>query len=181
MFAAAVHRDVPEVPVDAGTIRGDLLALAHRIRADMSAPAARAVVPHIVAELARSPELAQRFRETFVATERAEVEAIVERAVRRGDPPRRADTGLVHRVLGGALFFSIFVIGESIDDNGLAGPSTYSSPALEDSGRLRRVPMCGSGFRTNEIDWSVVRASAPYASPATSRAIRSGVVRCGAL
>lgn len=121
MFAAAVHRDVPEVQVDTGSIRGDLLALARRIRADMSAPAARAVAPHVVAELARSPELAQRFRETFVATERGEVEAIVERAAQRGELSRRPDVGQVHRLLGGALFFSIFVIGEPIDDDELAG------------------------------------------------------------
>lgn len=55
-----------------------------------------------------------------MATERAEVQAIVERAMRRRELSRRPDAGVVHRLLGGALFFSIFVIGEPLDDE-LAG------------------------------------------------------------
>ena len=56
-----------------------------------------------------------------MATERAEVQAIVERAMRRRELSRRPDAGVVHRLLGGALFFSIFVIGEPLDDDELAG------------------------------------------------------------
>lgn len=85
-------------------MRGDLLALAKRIRADMSAPAAREVAPQVIAEISRSPEVSQRLRSVFVATERDEIEAIVSRAVRRGELARMANIATVHRMLGGALF-----------------------------------------------------------------------------
>jgi AcrR family transcriptional regulator len=120
LFAAAVHRSDLELPADTGSLRGDLLALGRRIRLDMSTPAAREVAPQVIAEISRSPEVSQRLRNVFVAGERHQIEAILTRAVRRGELPRMPNVATVHRLLGGALFFTIFVIDEAIDDAELA-------------------------------------------------------------
>ncbi|GAA4421853.1 TetR/AcrR family transcriptional regulator [Georgenia halophila] len=120
MFAAAVHSTDTEPPADTGSLRGDLLALGRRIRADMSAPTAREVAPQIIAEIGRSPEVSQRLREVFVAHERGEVETILDRAVARGELLRPPDVRTTHRLLGGALFFTIFVTDEPLDDVDLA-------------------------------------------------------------
>jgi AcrR family transcriptional regulator len=116
LFAAAVHGSEMELPDDTGSLRGDLLALGQRIRSDMSSPAAREVAPHVIAEISRSPEVSQRLRSVFVAGERVEIEAILSRAVRRGELPRMPNIATVHRLLGGALFFTIYVVDEAIDD-----------------------------------------------------------------
>lgn len=120
LFAAAMHTSNIELPPDTGSFRGDLLALARRIRSNMSAPAAREVAPQVLAEISRSPEVSQRLRTVFVATERAEIEAILTRATKRGELTRMPSVATVHRMLGGALFFTIFVIDETIDDAELA-------------------------------------------------------------
>jgi AcrR family transcriptional regulator len=119
LFAATVHGSDIRVPADTGSLRGDLLALGRRLRSDMSSPAAREVAPHVIAEINRSPEVSARLRSMFVASELAEIEAILARAVRRGELRRLPKTDTVHRLLGGALFFSIFVVDETIDDTAL--------------------------------------------------------------
>ena len=116
MFAAAGHRPEVDVPADTGSVGGDLLALARRVRSDMATPAAREVAPQIIAEVGRSPDVSRRLAGVFVAGERQEIEAILDRAVRRGEPSGMPDVAAVHRLLGGALFFSIMVVNEAIDD-----------------------------------------------------------------
>ncbi|HEX2286998.1 MAG TPA: TetR/AcrR family transcriptional regulator [Mycobacterium sp.] len=116
LFAAAVHGSEMASPVDTGSLRGDLLALGRQIRADMSTPAAREVAPQVIAEISRSPEVSQRLRSVFVAGERDQIDEILTRAVHRGELPQMPDVGTVHRLLGGALFFTIMVIDEEIDD-----------------------------------------------------------------
>jgi AcrR family transcriptional regulator len=120
MLAAAVHGADVQVPADTGSLRGDLLALGRRIRSDMSSPAAREVAPHVMAEINRSQAVSARLRNMFVASELAEIEAILARAVRRKELPRLPNVDTVHRLLGGALFFSIFVVDETITDAALA-------------------------------------------------------------
>ncbi|GAA1713888.1 TetR/AcrR family transcriptional regulator [Isoptericola hypogeus] len=120
LFAAAVHSPAPAPTADTGSLAGDLAALARRVLSDMTTPAAREVAPQVVAEVARSPEAARRLRDVFVSGERAEVDAVLDRATGRGELPTRPDVATVHRVLGGALFFSVFVIGEEPDEAALA-------------------------------------------------------------
>jgi AcrR family transcriptional regulator len=121
LFAAAVHGSDIHVPADTGSLHGDLLALGRRIRSDMSSPAAREVAPHVIAEINRSPEVSARLRSMFVASELAEIEAILTRAARRKELLRMPNVDTVHRLLGGALFFSTFVVDETINDAALAG------------------------------------------------------------
>ncbi len=121
-------------PADTGSLHGDLLALGRRIRSDMSTPAAREVAPHVIAEISRSPEVSQRLRSVFVAQERHEIEAILARAVRRGELPRMPDVATVHRMLGGALFFTIFVIDEPVDDAELAHVVDVLTAGLRSAG-----------------------------------------------
>ena len=120
MFAAGVHGAEANPPADTGSLRDDLFALGARIRADMSAPTAREVAPHVIAEVVHSPEVSQRLRGVFVATERREIEAILSRAVLRRELPVVPTVATVHRMLGGALFFTIMVIDERVDDAELA-------------------------------------------------------------
>jgi AcrR family transcriptional regulator len=120
MFAAGVHGAEAKPPADTGSLRDDLFALAKRIRFDMSAPTAREVAPHVIAEVGQSPEVSARLRSVFVATERHEIDAILSRALRRGELAAMPDVATVHRMLGGALFFTIMVVDEPIEDAELA-------------------------------------------------------------
>ncbi|MFD1717094.1 TetR/AcrR family transcriptional regulator [Georgenia deserti] len=119
MFAAAVHRGEVTPPPDTGSLRGDLLALARTIRDAMSSPAAREVAPQVLTEIRRSPAVSDRLREVFVTSERSEIETVLDRAVGRGELMRRPDIATVHRILGGALFFGVFVVDEDVGEREL--------------------------------------------------------------
>lgn len=90
--AVAAMRQSMTPPVDTGTLRGDLLLLAE------SAIAGVAQCAHLAAGLTQrlreSPELAQLFRETVVAEDRARFMEILQRAAARGElagmPPAAA-------------------------------------------------------------------------------------------
>lgn len=90
----------------------------------------REVAPHVIVEISRSPEVSERLRGVFVAGERKQIEAILARVVRRGELPRLSNVATVHRLLGGALFFTIFVIDETIDDAELANVVDVLTTAL---------------------------------------------------
>lgn len=120
LFAAAMHGNVANPPADTGSLQGDLLALGERIRATMSSSAAREVAPQVIAEIGRSAELSRRLREAFVAVELEEISAILERAVDRGELLRKPEVLATHRLLGGALFFSTYVVDEPLSDANLA-------------------------------------------------------------
>ncbi len=136
LFAAAVHRADMEIPADTGSLSADLLALGRKIRADMSTPAAREVAPNVIAEISRSPRVSQRLRNVFVAGERHQIDAILARAVQRGELAQMPNVDTVHRMLGGALFFTIFVIGEPIDDAEVANVTDVLAAGLRHLGAV---------------------------------------------
>ena len=119
MFAAAIHDEQEQSLIDTGTLHGDLLALGQQIRTAMSDPAARVVAPHVNAEIAKSPDVSTRLREQFVSAELREITTILDRARHRGESSVEADVTATHRLLGGAIFFSIFVVEEPVSDDAL--------------------------------------------------------------
>jgi AcrR family transcriptional regulator len=115
LFAAAVHGMDIEPPADAGSLRGDLHAMAQVIHDRLSSPAAREVIPALLAEMSRDTGLADRLQNTFVARERRDLALIVERAQQRGELRRAPDPALVHLLLGGPLFLAPLVFPRPMD------------------------------------------------------------------
>ncbi|MEV6958169.1 TetR/AcrR family transcriptional regulator [Streptomyces sp. NPDC051207] len=115
LFAAAVHGMDIEPPPDSGSLREDLCAMARIIHERLSSPAAREVIPALLAEMSRDAELAARLQNTFVARERRDLAAIVERALHRGELRRAPDPALAHLLLGGPLFLAPLVTPHPMD------------------------------------------------------------------
>lgn len=120
LFAAVLHGEHIEPPADAGTLYGDLLALATEIRAQLSSPEARAVGSNIIAEINRSPEVARHLRGTFTTGERAVIAAILDRAADRREMDPMPSPETVHRLIGGGLIATALAFGEHLDDDALA-------------------------------------------------------------
>lgn len=120
LFAAVLHGAEIEPPGDAGTLFGDLVALATDIRAQLSTPEARAVASNIIAEINRSPEVARQLRNTFTTGERAVIAVILDRAADRREVDRMASPETVHRLIGGGLISAALAFGEHLDDDALA-------------------------------------------------------------
>jgi AcrR family transcriptional regulator len=107
---------VSEIAVpDTGSTRADLLALMEQAVELYSGSLAPRLMPSLIEEARRNPELARTVREEFLAGRRAALSAVLERGVGRGDLRRGLDVELALDVLGGAIFYRLLVTGGPID------------------------------------------------------------------
>ncbi len=103
------------VPIpDTGSVRQDLLELAHAIIANVSAPEMEAVIRAFVAEAPRESALASRGREFWVARFTADRQ-IVQRGIDRGELPADTDPDLVIEALLGPLYLRLLITGEPLE------------------------------------------------------------------
>ncbi|WP_219601975.1 TetR/AcrR family transcriptional regulator [Nonomuraea indica] len=115
-FAASVHDDDLPPPADTGSLHDDLLAIARRVHARMNAPAARQIGPAVIAELARSAELTEKFQQGPLAAERELYAKVLDRAAARGEIARPIDPAVVHLLVSGPIFFAVFGYRVPVDD-----------------------------------------------------------------
>jgi AcrR family transcriptional regulator len=101
-----------QVP-DNGDVDDDLRALARAVLATLTSRDGAATVRALVSGAQHSPEVAQVVRR-FWAARLAQVEPIVERAVRRGQLPRGTNAAELLRYLAAPLFHRLLVLAEPL-------------------------------------------------------------------
>lgn len=113
----AVATIVNEIAIpDTGSTREDLLALmTQAVELYGGDSLAASLMPALVEEARRSPQLASTVRDEFVTGRRAALGAVLQRGVRRGDLRRDLDFELALDILGGAIFYRLMVTGGPID------------------------------------------------------------------
>lgn len=104
-------------PADTGSARDDLLVFVRGFMNHLRTSDAGRVMPALVAELARSPELAAAFREEFVLPRRARVLEAVRRGVERGEVRAGVDAEVVADGMIALLMHRFLVTGMEIDDD----------------------------------------------------------------
>ncbi|MGW2202896.1 TetR/AcrR family transcriptional regulator [Streptomyces sp. NPDC001774] len=101
-------------PPDTGSLERDLRALAREVVDSFSDPAASAAPTAFVGAAFQSERAADALRAFY--TERfTRCEAVVERAVARGEAPEGTDAGAVVRAVSAPLFLRLFVTREPVD------------------------------------------------------------------
>jgi AcrR family transcriptional regulator len=116
LISAAVSTLVGEIAIpDSGSTRADLLALMAQAVELYSGSLAPRLMPALVAEARRDPELANTVRNDFLRGRRAALSAVLKRGIRRGDLSPGLDVELALDVLGGAIFYRLLVTGGPID------------------------------------------------------------------
>jgi AcrR family transcriptional regulator len=117
LVSDAIATLVSEIAIpDTGSTRDDLLALMRQAVELYSGSLAARLMPAVLEETRRNPELASTVRDEFLAGRRAALSVVLERGVRRGDLRRGLDLELALDVLGGALFYRLLVTGGPIDE-----------------------------------------------------------------
>jgi AcrR family transcriptional regulator len=117
LVTKAVATLVSEIAIpDTGSTRADLLALMTQAVELYSGSLAARLMPALLEETQRNPELARTVRDEFLAARRAALSAVLRRAVRRGDLRRGLDFELALDVLGGTIFYRLLVTGGPIDE-----------------------------------------------------------------
>ena len=115
--AVSACRDRRWQPPDTGSARDDLLAFVRGFRDVLRSSDAGRLMPALVAELARSPELAAAFRDGFVQPRRARVLEAVRRGVERGEVRPEVDAELVADAVVAMLQHRFLVTGMEIGDD----------------------------------------------------------------
>jgi AcrR family transcriptional regulator len=108
----AVASLVSEIRIpDTGSLREDVRALlrdAVKLYAD-SRPAR--LIPNLVAEMARSPAVADAVRSGFLAQRRAALATVLDRGRARGELRPDVDTDLCLDLLGGVVYYRFLITG----------------------------------------------------------------------
>ncbi|CAL9560032.1 TetR/AcrR family transcriptional regulator [Streptomyces sp. NPDC101145] len=138
-------------PPDTGGLEGDLRALAREVCDSFADPAVAAAPTAFIAAAFQSERAADALR-AFYAERFARCEAVVERAVERGEAPAGTDAGAVVRAVSAPLFLRLFVTREHVD-TALADQAAAATIAAVRAGAF--TPRTGSD--------RAVRASSPAA------------------
>ncbi|MBY8883652.1 TetR/AcrR family transcriptional regulator C-terminal ligand-binding domain-containing protein [Streptomyces sp. PTM05] len=96
--------------IDTGTLRGDVLAFLTDVAGALRHSLPSRIVPDLLAECARNPELAQALFTAVRDTRRANATRMLERAVERGELPPEVDRELALDLLAGPLYWRLAVI-----------------------------------------------------------------------
>ncbi|MER7765598.1 TetR-like C-terminal domain-containing protein [Kitasatospora sp. NPDC096140] len=105
----AVAVDDSEIK-DTGTLRGDVLAFLTDNARALRHPLPSRIIPDLLAEAGRNPELAQVLLTAVRDTRRGNASRLLERAVERGELPPGTDLELALDLLAGPLYWRLAVV-----------------------------------------------------------------------
>ncbi len=94
---------------DTGTLLGDVRLLLEVTSRALGHPMASQIIPDLLAEAARNPEIAESLRTALRDTQYAITEAVVRAAVGRGELPADTDLPLAVDLLAGPLYWRLAV------------------------------------------------------------------------
>ncbi|MFI0716087.1 TetR/AcrR family transcriptional regulator [Streptomyces inhibens] len=99
---------------DTGSLRGDVRMLLEVAARALRHPMASQIIPDLLAEAARSPELAQALKAALHDSQEGVAAAVVARAVERGELPQDVDTRLALDLLTGPLYWRLLVVRDEL-------------------------------------------------------------------
>jgi AcrR family transcriptional regulator len=94
---------------DTGSLYGDVRMLLEITARALRHPMASQIVPDLLAEAARSPEIADALREALRASQDGIARAVVASAVGRGELPQGTDAAVAADLLAGPLYWRLAV------------------------------------------------------------------------
>ncbi|MFE0191040.1 TetR/AcrR family transcriptional regulator [Streptomyces sp. NPDC059008] len=99
---------------DTGSLRGDVRMLLEVAARALRHPMASQIIPDLLAEAARSPELAQALKAALHDSQEGVAAAVVARAVERGELPQDVDARLALDLLTGPLYWRLLVVRDEL-------------------------------------------------------------------
>jgi AcrR family transcriptional regulator len=101
---------------DTGTLAGDVHELLAEAVTLYSTPRAAALIPELVAGMARDGELADAVRRTFLAARRDALDRVLQRAADRRELREDVDRALCLDLFGGVIFYRLLITGGPLDE-----------------------------------------------------------------
>jgi AcrR family transcriptional regulator len=100
--------DLADVP-DTGTLRGDVRATVAAVAAWVTEPPFSRILPDLVAEAVRTPELAEAMASTIGEPRRALARGKLERAIDRGELPAGTDLEMAQDLVAALVYWRMVV------------------------------------------------------------------------
>jgi AcrR family transcriptional regulator len=111
---AHLHQDL-SAPDDTGSLQGDFAAVARTALANAPSTRFATLMPRLLAEVAHIPELQEIFYEALVQPRRDTLEAILRRAIERGEIRADTDVELAIDVLAGPMIYKLIITGGDLE------------------------------------------------------------------
>ena len=105
---------------DLGSLENELTEYARRSLDVLNRPLARAILPDIYAEMTRDSELAALIRSNLQEPKRVRAEAILERAIHRGELAGSIDRELALDIMAGPLYWRAIVTRQEVGPDFMA-------------------------------------------------------------
>ncbi|MFH8573802.1 TetR/AcrR family transcriptional regulator [Streptomyces sp. NPDC017993] len=99
---------------DTGSLQGDVRMLLEVAARALRHPVAAQIIPDLLAEAARSPELADALKSALHDSQEGVATAMLARAAERGEIPAGADARLALDLLTGPLYWRLLVVRDEL-------------------------------------------------------------------
>ncbi|MFC6886282.1 MULTISPECIES: TetR/AcrR family transcriptional regulator [Actinomadura] len=118
---------------DTGTLRGDVRDLLGKIARALRDPLATQIVPDLLAEAARNPDIARTLEAALRDTQQSVVTEVLGNAAARGELPAGADADLALDLITGPLYWRLAVArttlpADYLDDLAAATTAALTAP-----------------------------------------------------
>ena len=109
-----LHQDLP-VPDDTGSVAGDFAAVARAAVENAESTRFATLMPRLLAEVAHVPELRGIFYDALVQPRRDTLEALLRRAIERGEIRPDTDVELAIDMLAGPMIYKLIITGGDLE------------------------------------------------------------------
>ncbi|KOT97789.1 TetR family transcriptional regulator [Streptomyces sp. NRRL F-5755] len=116
---------------DTGSLRGDIRMLLEVAARALRHPMAAQIIPDLLAEAARSPEIAEALRTALLDSQQGVAAAMVARAVERGELRPGVDARLALDLMTGPLYWRLLVVRDELPKGYLDELALAVASALE--------------------------------------------------
>lgn len=101
---------------DTGSLRGDIRMLLEVAARALRHPMASQIIPDLLAEASRSPEIAEALRTALLDSQQGMAQVMVVRAVARGELAADVDPRLALDLLTGPLYWRLLVVRDELPE-----------------------------------------------------------------
>ncbi|MGH3735598.1 MAG: TetR/AcrR family transcriptional regulator [Micromonosporaceae bacterium] len=115
---------------DTGSLTGDLELALQLMAKALSHPLASQIIPDLLAEAARSPEIADTLQRALKATQQDIGVRLIDRAVERGEVPAGTDPDVAVDMVVGPLYWRLAVARRPLSESYLSRVATATATAL---------------------------------------------------
>mgnify|MGYP000877541578 FL=1 len=110
VFDLVIHRGGTEGITDSGSLSGDIETLAGRVVELIAVEPGRSALPGLLADMAGDPDLTSRLQQSVVSAVRADIVAMIDRAVSRGEVEGGIDVDDLYAVLLGVPYVHVHLL-----------------------------------------------------------------------